>query len=162
MVTSAARLLAWYRSSCAKPWLTVKWRWTDINLQIQETREYILASSHLPETRRRRQVPFNKLIGAFEKCTNSLDSRAVDDSAVHYCSSWIHKATGWISLPSIRIFLDQRKVVTIEGHPGRSRTRSSFSWLSFSQRVNRVLCTGVGVVMYLQYCVGGTWLKCIK
>jgi hypothetical protein len=57
------------------------------------------------------------------------------------------KATGWISLPSIRIFLDQRKVVTIEGHPGRSRTRSSFSWLSFSQRVNRVLCTGVGVVI---------------
>jgi hypothetical protein len=146
--------------------LTVKWRWTDINFaDTGDSLVYLLeASSHLPETRRRRQKcrSTNWLVPL--KCTN-LDSRAVDDSAVrtiaHHGST---KATGWISLAQHPDFpRDQRKSLLSKGHPGRSRTRSSFSWLSFSQRVNRVLCTGVGVVIvYLQYCVGGTWLKCIK
>jgi hypothetical protein len=79
------------------------------------------ASSHLPETRRRRQKPFNKLIGAFEKCTNSLDSRAVDDSAVrtiaHHGSTKPQDGFPF----AIRIFLDQRKVVTIEGTSGKKQ-----------------------------------------
>jgi hypothetical protein len=93
-----------------------------------ETREYMLeASSHLPETRRRRQKPFNKLIGAFEKCTNSLDSRAVDDSAVrtiaHHGSTKPQDGFPFAQHP---VSSDQRKTLS-KGHPGRSRTRSSFS-----------------------------------
>jgi hypothetical protein len=54
------------------------------------------------------------------------------------------------------------KSLLSKGHPGRSRTRAHSLDFHFP-RVNRVLCTGVGVVIvYLQYCVGGTWLKCIK
>jgi hypothetical protein len=65
-----------------------------------ETREYICSKPQAIFLRHvvAGKVPFNKLIGAFEKCTNSLDSRAVDDSAVrtiaHHGST---KATGWIS-----------------------------------------------------------------
>jgi hypothetical protein len=79
------------------------------------------ASSHLPETRRRRQKPFNKLIGAFEKCTNSLDSRAVDDSAVrtiaHHGSTKPQDGFPFASgFSSISV-----KVVTIEGTSGKKQ-----------------------------------------
>jgi hypothetical protein len=112
MVTSAARLLAWYRSSCAKPWLTVKWRWTDINFADGETREYICSK---PQAIFLRHVVAGKsAVQQIDWCLwemyHSLDSRAVDDSAVrtiaHHGST---KPQDGFPLPSIRIFLDQRK-----------------------------------------------------
>jgi hypothetical protein len=116
-------------------------------------------SSHLPETRRAAKVPFNKLIGAFEMYQASLEL-AVDDSAV-YCSSWIHKSHR-MDFPLHPIFLeDQRKVVTIEGTSGKKQDTAHSLDFHFP-RVNRVLCTGVGVVIVYLQCVGGTWLKCIK
>jgi hypothetical protein len=69
------------------------------------------------------KVPFNKLIGAFEKCTNSLDSRAVDDSAVrtiaHHGSTKPQDGFPFAQHPDFP--RDQRKVVTIEGTSGKKQ-----------------------------------------
>jgi hypothetical protein len=132
----------------------------------RETREYICSKPQAIFLRHvvAGKVPFNKLIGAFEKCTNSLDSRAVDDSAVrtiaHHGST---KPQDGFPLPSIRIFLEI-SVSRYYRRDIREEADTELILLTFIfQRVNRVLCTGVGVVIvYLQYCVGGTWLKCIK
>jgi hypothetical protein len=86
-----------------------------------ETREYICSKPQAIFLRHvvAGKVPFNKLIGAFEKCTNSLDSRAVDDSAVrtiaHHGSTKPQDGFPFAQHPDFP--RDQRKVVTIEGHP---------------------------------------------
>jgi hypothetical protein len=56
------------------------------------------------------------------RSTNSLDSRAVDDSAVRTAHHGSTKATGWISFAQHPDFpRDQRKVVTIEGTSGKKQ-----------------------------------------
>jgi hypothetical protein len=66
-----------------------------------------------------RAVPFTlKLIGAFEVAQQPQASGRYDGSAVHICHHGSTNGTGWISAQ--RKFSPGSKVVTIEGHPGRS------------------------------------------
>jgi hypothetical protein len=131
-----------------------------------ETREYICSKPQAIFLRHvvAGKVPFNKLIGAFEKCTNSLDSRAVDDSAVrtiaHHGSTKPQDGFPFAQHPDF----PRISVKSLLSKDIRKKQDTELILLTFIfQRVNRVLCTGVGVVIvYLQYCVGGTWLKCIK
>jgi hypothetical protein len=64
MVTSAARLLAWYRLSCAKP-ANSEVAMDGYKLRRWETRVYLLEACLLEHVVAGK-VPFNKLIGAFE------------------------------------------------------------------------------------------------
>jgi hypothetical protein len=77
------------------------------------------------------------------------------------CTHGSTKATGF-PFAHIRIFLGiSVKVVTIEGTSGKKQD-TELILLTFILESERVLCTGVGVVIVYLYCVGGTWLKCIN